>query len=224
MAKAPTIDEALAILEGAHPTVDSRVTTMIKTYGGAIYSMDFLVAAALNRTRANIKAFIQLIRDRNLVIAGALLRIQIDTALRVSAAFLVDDPHGFANRVLQGDRIDRINDRNGARLTDRSLVNALSPDFPWLERVYEKTSGYIHLSGTHIHHIFNNIQEDGHFQIKVAEMDRDLPDELYTEAIEAFFESIQILFKYVDGWIFTKENPELVQKLKNEIQENHGNA
>ncbi len=224
MAQAPTLDEALAVLDQSRPAIDSRVNAMVEAYGGAIYPMDFLVAGALNRTRANAKAFSELIRGRNLVIAGALLRLQIDTALRVSAAFLVNDQHDFAMRILRGERVDRMTDRNGNRLTDKSLVLALNPDFPWLERVYEKTSGYIHLSRTHIHHVINNVQGDGKFQMKVSDIDRDLPDDLYIEAIEAFCESIHILFRYVDGWIHTKENPEEVERLKNEIQAKHQDA
>lgn len=195
MAPAPTVDEALAVLDQSSAAIDSRVKAMIEAYGGAIYPMDLLVAGALNRTRANVKAFSELIRGRNLVIAGALLRVQIDTTLRVSAAFLVHDPHDFAMRVLCGERIDRLIDRNGKRLTDRSLVLALNTDFPWLERVYERTSGYIHLSGTHIHHVFDNIQDDGKFQMKISDIDRDLPNDLYIEAIDAFSESIHILFR-----------------------------
>ncbi|MBO6701111.1 MAG: hypothetical protein JJ921_02145 [Pseudomonadales bacterium] len=219
-----TIPDLLAELDDAHAAIDSRFKAMMEADDRALYGMDLLVAGALNRTRANLKAFDQLIKDRNLVIAGALLRLQIDSALRVSAAFLVEDPHDFSFRVLRGERIDLMTDRNGKRLSDRSLVKSLSDEYDWLERVYERTSGYIHLSGTHIHHSIENIQEDGRFQVKVSDIDQDLPEDLYVEIIQAFAESIHILLKYVDGWIDTKNNPEEVAKIKEAILAQHENS
>jgi len=213
------IEKLLAILSEGHDAIKDRGKHMYEAYDGAIYRVDFLAGAALNRTMANIDAFTSLVRARNLIIAGALLRIQLDTALRFFAAFQVDRPHDFAVDVLRGERIDRLQDRNGNRLTDRHLVNLLTPEFPWVDRVYQATSGYIHLSGTHIHHTISEIGEDRKFKVKLSPKDKDLPDDLYVEAIEAFIESINVLLKYVDGWIFTKDNPELVAEARASIQD-----
>lgn len=188
--------------------ITARGKSMYEAYNGALYGVDLLAGAALNRTLSNSKAFITLIESRNLVIAGALLRIQLDTAMRFYAVFLVDKPHDFAIKILEGERLDLQKDRDGKKLSDRYLSEKLDEDFPWFKRVYQSTSGYIHLSGTHIHHTMSLADGDLAFMVKLSPEDRDLPDELYIEAIEAFIESINILLKYIDGWIFTKENPE----------------
>jgi len=214
------IEKLLAALNEGHDAVKNRGKHMYEAYDHTFYGLDFLAGAALNRTMANIDAFNTLIRARNLVIAGALLRMQLDTALRFYAAFLVEKPHDFALEVLKGIRIDKLQDINGNRLTDSHLVKLLSQEFPWVKRVYQATSGYIHLSGTHIHHTINEIREDRKFSVKLSPKDRDLPDTLYTEAIEAFIESIKLLLKYIDGWIFTKNNPQLVAEVRARIKEN----
>ncbi|WP_374566628.1 hypothetical protein [Nitrosomonas sp.] len=214
------IEKLLAALNEGHDAVKNRGKHMYEAYDHAFYGLDFLAGAALNRTMANIDAFNTLIRARNLVIAGALLRMQLDTALRFYAAFLVEKPHDFALEVLKGIRIDKLQDINGNRLTDSHLVKLLSQEFPWVKRVYQATSGYIHLSGTHIHHTINEVREDRKFSVKLSPKDRDLPDTLYTEAIEAFIESIKLLLKYIDGWIFTKNNPQLVAEVRARIKEN----
>ena len=177
------------------------------------------MAAALNRSRANLSAFQQLVRDRNLVIAGALLRLQIDTALRFYAAFLVDEPHTFALEVLRGERIDRAKDSEGKHLRDGYLVSKLSAEYPWISRVYNRTSSYIHLSATHIHHAFDIPEDAASFTLKISDVDRELPEELYAEAILAFGEATKILLKYIDGWIYTKANPEHVRRLKEEAKD-----
>ncbi|WMJ09862.1 hypothetical protein [Nitrosomonas sp. sh817] len=214
------IEKLLAALNEGHDAVKNRGKHMYEAYDHTFYGLDFLAGAALNRTMANIDAFNTLIRARNLVIAGALLRMQLDTALRFYAAFLVEKPHDFALEVLKGIRIDKLQDINGNRLTDSHLVKLLSQEFPWVKRVYQATSGYIHLSGTHIHHTINEVREDRKFSVKLSPKDRDLPDTLYTEAIEAFIESIKLLLKYIDGWIFTKNNPQLVAEVRARIKEN----
>ena len=223
IAMSKEIEKLLAILNEGHDAVKDRGKHMYEAYGHAMYGLDFLAGAALNRTMANIDAFTSLIRARNLVIAGALLRLQLDTALRFYAAFLVEKPHDFALDVLHGKRIDKLKDMRGYRLTDRHLVNLLSEEFPWIDRVYQATSGYIHLSGTHIHHTIGEDSEDLTFSIKISPEDKDLPDGLYTEAIDAFIESIKVLLKYIDGWIYTKNNPQIVAEARIRIQEGDEN-
>ena len=91
-----------------------------------------------------------MIRDQNFICAGALLRLQLDTALRIMAGFIVEEPHKFADAVMAGSRINRMKDREGKRMTDRYLVTKMSKNFPGVETVYEQTSNYIHFSNIHI--------------------------------------------------------------------------
>jgi hypothetical protein len=208
----------LGKLQEVFELITARGKSMYEADKGALYGVDFLAGAALNRTLANSRAFIDLVRSRNLVIGGALLRIQLDTAMRFYAVFLVDKPHDFAIKILEGERLDLQKDRDGKKLSDRYLADKLNHDFPWVKRVYQTTSGYIHLSGTHIHHTMSQLDNDFTVGVKLSPKDRDLPDELYVEAIEAFIESINILLKYIDGWIFTKANPELAAEEKRRIE------
>src|SRR5690606_9283245 len=91
--------------------------------GGSMFPLDFLAWAAAKRTAALTHAFILLLEADNYSTAGALVRLQLDTALRFRAAWLVDDPHDFAMKVLSGTRVDRLRHRNGKRLTDSLLAS-----------------------------------------------------------------------------------------------------
>ena len=123
---------------------------MFEAFGGALYSMDLLAAGALNRSKAHIAGFRQLVEVKNLICAGALLRLQLDTALRFHAAFLVEQPHEFALAVLGGQQVRDLKDRDSRKMTDAYLVEKLGQQFDWVPRVYERTSGYVHLSATHL--------------------------------------------------------------------------
>jgi hypothetical protein len=193
---------------------------MFEAFGEAMYGMELLAAGALNRSKAHIAGFTQLVQAKNLICAGALLRLQLDTALRFHAAFLVEQPHEFAIAVLRGERVRDLKDRNGKKMTDGHLVAKLGQEFSWVPRVYERTSGYVHLSATHLLSAMGPTEgsEDSErsMTIKISAEDKSLPDWIYIEAVDAFRAATDIFLRYVRGWVFTKANPELVQKWKHE--------
>jgi hypothetical protein len=189
---------------------------MAKAAGGAVYGMDLLAFGALNRSMAHTAGFRTLIKGRNLICAGALLRLQLDTAMRFFASFIVEKPHEFAIAVLGGKRIRDLRDQDGKRMTDAYLVNKLGEEFEWVPRVYERTSGYVHFSSTHLMSALSLKDGDGKFQAKISADDKALPDSIYIEASDAFCAATDILLRYVHGWVFTKANPDLVKKWKRE--------
>jgi hypothetical protein len=188
---------------------------MSEAFGGAIYGMDFLAFGALNRSKAHIAGFRKLIEARNLICAGALLRLQLDTAMRFFAAFIVDKPHDFALAVLGGARVRDLRDRDGKRMTDAYLVGKLKNESEWVPRVYEKTSDYVHFSSTHLMSALS-MKEGQSLQFKISADDKPLPEGIYIEASDAFCAATEILLQYVHGWVFTKSNPEIIEKWKHE--------
>jgi len=213
-----SLEESLAKLvplDEAHLELGKQ---MFNAFGGTLYGMDLLAAGALNRSKAHIAGFRQLIEAKNLICAGALLRLQLDTALRFHAAFLVEQPHDFALAVLGGKRVRDLKDRDGVGMTDAYLVKKLGQEYDWIPRVYERTSGYVHLSKTHLLSAMGptkgTAESDGSIVIKIAAEDKPLPSRVYIEAVDAFRAATEILLRYVHGWVLTKANPELVQKWK----------
>ena len=221
------LDESLARLadmDEAHLELGAQ---MFKAYGGAFYGMDLLAVGALNRSKAQIAGFRSLLQARNLICAGALLRLQLDTACRFYAAFLVEKPHEFALAVLGGEQVCRLKDRSGQRMTDRYLVNKLGEEYEWVPRVYERTSGYVHLSATHILSALsrpNKADDTFEIELKISAEDGPLPAALYVEAADAFVASTDILLRHVHGWAFTKANPDLVEKWKKQGRESEDGA
>lgn len=188
---------------------------MAIAYNSNLYPLDLLAAGALNRSVAQCSGFQALIEARNYICAASILRLQIDTALRFFAAFLVDNPHEFAHSVLKGVPVRKMKDQNGKLMHDAHLVSCLPRKYSWVAKVYEKTSGYIHLSEQHI---FQALESGGAEQrdlrIKVSAIDKELPDKVYCEVIEAFCAATDMFLHYVEGWIFTKDNPDVVARLK----------
>jgi hypothetical protein len=173
--------------------------------GANIYPLDFMALGTVKRYLNTEAAFRLMIDTWNMVCARALLRMQIDTALRFSAAWLVDDPQAFASTVLGGERIDRLTDTKGKRLLDAHLVEIHSEEYPWLPAVYKNLSGYVHFSASHISDSVATLDDSTrtiHFQL--SDRDTKFPEFSWVELIECFSEATGILAKYLTGWAATK--------------------
>lgn len=215
-----SLEESLSKLDRLDKAQLELGKQMFEVFGGALYGMDLLAAGALNRSKAHVAGFRSLLDSKNLICAGALLRLQLDTAMRFYAAFLVERPHEFALAVLSGQRVRDIKDRDGKKMTDAYLVQKLGQEFPWMPRVYERTSGYVHLSSMHLlsalHAPAEDPADERSFTIKISAEDKPLPEFIYIEAADAFRAATGVLLRYVHGWAVTKANPELVQRSKQE--------
>jgi hypothetical protein len=124
----------------------------IEANDGNVWSADLWFNAAFKRSIQVLDGFSEMVRRRNISCAGALLRVQIDTALRLFACSLMD-ANEYVAAALKGEKLDKLKDRNGQNLRDKYVIGQLiqvRPDLAWLERVYDRTSGFVHMSGIHL--------------------------------------------------------------------------
>lgn len=126
--------------------------------GSEFYAADFLFIGAANRSLALIDGFIQLHESENYLCMAPILRMHLDTLLRLHASTIAKSTNDFAMSMLAGGRINDFKDIQGRRMTDGLLRTDFiefwakrGRDVSWVERVYKQTSGHIHLSGAHIH-------------------------------------------------------------------------
>jgi len=101
--------------------------------------------------------------------------------------------------------------RTGQFMTDQYLVDSLGKKYEWMPRVYDATSGFIHLSEKHIFTVFESKEVKGKVGLTVGAKDDDIPSELWVELADGFLASTDALFEYLKGWTFTKQNHDLVK-------------
>jgi len=117
-------------------------------------TFDFLLIAALNRTVNISKAYTTLIRDNNFIAAAPLVRINIDTLLRLYASIISEyDRNTFTSKVMGGELIKKMK-LNGTKkdLRDDTLYLELSKieGMEWVTDIYKAGSSFIHLEKSHI--------------------------------------------------------------------------
>jgi hypothetical protein len=171
----------------------------------AMFPLDMMALGAVKRSVSTSSAMLAMVKAWNMVCARTLLRTHIDTSVRFSAAWLVANPHDFASLVLKGERIDRLKDRDGKRLTDAHLVESRTPECPWLPAVYGSLSGYVHFSGSHIVDSVATLDDTTRtIQFEISPTDTKFPEFSWVEVLECFRETTELLAKYLHGYRITK--------------------
>lgn len=169
------------------------------------FPLDLLALGAIKRNVATASAMRQMVRAWNMVCARTLLRTHIDTALRFSAAWLVDEPHRFASEVLGGGRIDLMKDSRGRWLKDRHLVDVHSVQRPWLRDVYSNLSGYVHFSGSHVYDSVQTFDDESRIiNFVVSARDEKYPEFSWVEILECFREATEMLAQLLHSYRVTK--------------------
>jgi hypothetical protein len=161
--------------------------------GAGLSHADFFIVGALRRTLAQARGFRDLINARNYPCAAAILRLQLDTAMRVNALSIVVDVDAACKAVLDGEQFNRLKDRDGTKLSDAHLRKKLAEKHPWISPVYERTSDFVHLSGKHFEVSIARTDDEtrmAYFQISGHDPLR--PDETYFEAVDTFFEATKL--------------------------------
>ncbi len=113
---------------------------------GNLYGIDLIVAAAMARSYSLVDGFISAFDTWNPVVMAPLLRMQLDSLVRL--AFLATAPSAdeVAQYLIKGGEFRKLKDNEGNKLTDRRLLEQAQPRHPWIAGVYEATSGWVSLA------------------------------------------------------------------------------
>lgn len=145
------LNEELKTLTERNIELINTSKILLETY--AVYRFDLFCCALLNRTVNLTRGFVIQIKDNNFVCAAPLVRINLDSLLRLFAAFQVEfSIDEFAEKIIKGNPINKIKDKKGNKMTDRYLVEELSKqdNFNWVKSVYSTGSEHVHFTSQHI--------------------------------------------------------------------------
>ena len=91
-------------------------------------------------------------------------------------------------------------DRDGRLMRDKYLVEKVSEHDSRLAKVYDTTSGYIHLSSSHISNAIRLKGEDGSFQVLMNGTVSFETNDAYGEMILGFTTITQLLLELIQKW------------------------
>lgn len=85
---------------------------------------------------------------------------------------------------MEGEQIDRIKASDGKPMKDSYLRHKISSRNPWVDSVYKKTSGYVHLSQSHLHMVIQG--KDGQTSFELGPYERNVGLAHYRESLSVF--------------------------------------
>jgi hypothetical protein len=182
---ADAVQRELASLRRHKENHITIISGILQADSGNLYRTDLWVNAALNRSWHLLEGFALMVEQRNIACALGLIRLQLDTAMRLFAISLVEEPDAFVARLIGGERLDKMSTRDGKKLTDRFLAQELTKQREWFETVYDNTCDFIHMSGKHIASSVCAMDKSGMIQSFGAQ-DNHWREEDMLEAVGAF--------------------------------------
>ncbi len=201
-----SVTDKLAELRKMEETHFRLIAAILEADGGREFPLDFLARAVVNRSLYLIEGFAVMVELRNYLCAAPLIRLQLDSVLRFFATSLVDDPHAIALQMLAGQQLGRLKSKDGQRLTDRYLHEQLTKLYPWASSVYERTSGLIHLSDSHLLAPATEVDEaERTVTWGIGRgVDREWKEEEMCEAVDAFNAATKALLNMCASWFVAK--------------------
>lgn len=138
-------------------------------------AVDHMVLAALRRSESLMDGFMLMVDYGNRFCAIPLVRLQLDSAMRVLALSLVGDPSALGLHMLEGESLQKFKDKNGKQLTDSFLHQELNAKYPHVSDVYRHTSGFVHLSGHHLVGVLDTPEILASGRVKIADLHEPPP-------------------------------------------------
>jgi hypothetical protein len=129
---------------------EREIRAAIPFMNGDFTLEDLYLATSVEFTTRMIDGFDAMLEARNYVCCAQILRGQIGCCLRILGLFAAADQDEFLDVWLRGERIDRLKDKHGKKLTEKHLQE-LMRDFAndrVLEDIYRDTSGFVHFSSS----------------------------------------------------------------------------
>jgi hypothetical protein len=203
-------------LEILKKTIDAliRVNNSIFEIGKSLYAanknlyvFDILIFAVLNRVVNINRGFINEINDNNFFCAAPLLRLQLDSFLRLYATTMIDyDIDDFASQVINKIPVRELKDSNGKKLTDSHIVNTITQnkELEWIKTIYKKTSGFIHLSEEHVYSSSKINNNSSVFEAVISKNDSLIPINIKIETVIYQKLITKAIIEFVEQWINRK--------------------
>jgi len=122
---------------------------MLSVNGGNIYLTDLVIIGILKRSLDILDGVISLVKYWNFIAAAPLLRLQLDSLLKLSYLAKSKNADIVSMKIIKGYPFQNLKDEEGKKLTDARLRDYACSVCPGIDNMYREISKLIHLSNKH---------------------------------------------------------------------------
>lgn len=172
--------------------------------GAAIPDIEWYALAAIKKTASLSHAFCTLVRTKNTLAAAALVRLQLDTAMRMFGLTQVEDIETVGTWLMNDNSYRKLKAGTGEALSDAFLHRILDEKYPGLSEAYKAASGYVHLSGQHIKTGLWSQEGSSILFFNLKGTDDARPDEWFADIIDAFDQATRLTAELIAEFRLTR--------------------
>ena len=198
------LEARLCEIEKVAGALSQLPNTYLGPQGTAIPDVEWFALAAIKKTASLSHAFCTLIRAKNTLSAAALVRLQLDTAMRIFGLTLVDDVETAGIRLMNDESYRKLRSRDKQPLTDAFLHRKLNEKYPGITEAYEDASAYVHLSGQHIKTGLWSRPGTPTLFFHLFGTDDARPDEWFAGLVDAFDQATRLTADLIAAFINTR--------------------
>lgn len=198
-AKTFDLEAELQKIEAAAAVLSKFPPKYIGAHGSKISDIDWYVIAAMKKTASLAHAFCTLIRAKNALTSAALIRMQLDTGLRVFGLSRIGDLDAAGLHLMNDGKYTALRARSGEWLSDKYLHTELDKAYPGLSEVYNNTSAFVHLSSAHIKTVLTPRDGTSVLYFDLKGTDDRLSEEWIAEAVDAFQQATDLAIELIEG-------------------------
>lgn len=196
------LEDLLNVLNDEGDELINSGKNLLETISTTEFSI--FCTSILNRTINLNRGFISLTRDSNYITAAPLVRLNLDSLLRLFASTQSEFHYDkFAKKVREGKKISDMYDFNKKRkLRDSELVKRLKniKGFKWTNEIYKIGSGYVHLSNQHLYSSFR-IENNQTLVGGIRKNDEFVPENEKIAGTHYMILSSRGIRIFIDDWI-----------------------
>lgn len=175
--------------------------------GSALAPVEWFSLAAVVKSSSNAHAFEHLVESKNTIAASAIIRMQIETAMRLFGLSLVNDVEEAGALLMKGEKYSMLRMPDGrTRLVDKLLHQELSKLYAWVSSAYEDSSAFVHLDRVNISFKLTWLEKGGFYNLDG--IDRRRPDEEYYHLVDTFFLALRMTRDMLRDFLRTRPQPE----------------
>lgn len=180
--------------------------------GGDLYVTDLVIGAVMTRSYSMVQGFIGAFDLWNPVVCAPILRMQIDSLVRLSYLLQAPAVEDVAKAIVDGTEFRKMKDKDNKALSDRRLIELAGPRHPWVKEVYAEMSGWVHFSPDHVRAAWwTKDTEDGGtggsgtLTSAIPLQPDNIGPFAMGQLLDAMVKATEELFAYVEAWESHKE-------------------
>ncbi|MBO9127936.1 MULTISPECIES: hypothetical protein [unclassified Rhizobium] len=195
------LNASLREIEKVAGELSSMPTNFLGPVGATIPDIEWFALAAIKKTASLSHAFCSLIRAKNTLSAAELVRLQLDTALRMFGLTLISDLEAAGRHLMNDGSYRKLRSHDNQPLTDAYLHRKLNERYPGLTEAYEDASAFVHLTGLHIKTGLWPRPGSPTLYFDLSGTDDSRPDEWFADLVDAFDQATKLTADLTSSFI-----------------------